>query len=109
MNASCKLWMLILKFLMKKTLLPVLVSAMLLTRNGLGQDVNKIIIGNIMLLIPGIALTNSLRDALGSYKPVFMGTAIVSVGVLVLYLVMFAMAAKDKKKYYAMHPEEILQ
>lgn len=29
---------------------------------GLGQDANKIIIGNIMLLIPGIALTNSIRD-----------------------------------------------
>ena len=37
-------------------------SAILLTRAGLGHDVNKIIIGNIMLLIPGIALTNSLRD-----------------------------------------------
>lgn len=29
---------------------------------GLGQDANEIIIGNIMLLIPGIALTNSIRD-----------------------------------------------
>lgn len=29
---------------------------------GIGDDMNKIIIGNIMLLIPGIALTNSLRD-----------------------------------------------
>ena len=29
---------------------------------GLGQDANMIIIGNIMLLIPGIALTNSIRD-----------------------------------------------
>ena len=37
-------------------------SAFLLVRLGIGQDVNKIIIGNIMLLIPGIALTNSLRD-----------------------------------------------
>ena len=37
-------------------------SAMLLVRVGVGSDVNKIIIGNIMLLIPGIALTNSLRD-----------------------------------------------
>ena len=37
-------------------------SAILLTRWGLGHDANKIIIGNIMLLIPGIALTNSLRD-----------------------------------------------
>lgn len=37
-------------------------SAILLVRFGCGQDANKIIIGNIMLLIPGIALTNSLRD-----------------------------------------------
>ena len=37
-------------------------AAICLTRLGLGQDVNMIIIGNIMLLIPGIALTNSLRD-----------------------------------------------
>ena len=37
-------------------------ASIVLTRLGLGQDVNMIIIGNIMLLIPGIALTNSLRD-----------------------------------------------
>ena len=37
-------------------------AALGLTRMGLGDDVNKIIIGNIMLLIPGIALTNSIRD-----------------------------------------------
>lgn len=41
-----------------------LVSAAAITavRLGLGNDPNEIIIGNIMLLIPGIALTNSLRD-----------------------------------------------
>lgn len=38
------------------------VGAIGLVRLGLGQDANKILIGNIMLLIPGIALTNSLRD-----------------------------------------------
>ena len=37
-------------------------SAIWLTQRGIGVDANKIIIGNIMLLIPGIALTNSLRD-----------------------------------------------
>ncbi len=37
-------------------------AALCLVRAGLGDDTNKIIIGNIMLLIPGIALTNSLRD-----------------------------------------------
>ena len=37
-------------------------EAILCVRWGIGQDANEIIIGNIMLLIPGIALTNSLRD-----------------------------------------------
>ena len=37
-------------------------GAVLLTNIGLGNSVDKIIIGNIMLLIPGIALTTSLRD-----------------------------------------------
>lgn len=37
-------------------------SAILAVRSGMGTDANEIIIGNIMLLIPGIALTNSLRD-----------------------------------------------
>ena len=32
---------------------------------GLGQNLDKIIIGNIMLLIPGIALVTSLRDMIG--------------------------------------------
>lgn len=37
-------------------------AAVLLTRLGLGESVDKIVIGNIMLLIPGIALTNGIRD-----------------------------------------------
>ena len=37
-------------------------GAVLLTYLGIGQSVDKIIIGNIMLLIPGIALTTSVRD-----------------------------------------------
>ena len=37
-------------------------TAIVAVRNGIGHDANKIIIGNIMLLIPGIALTNSIRD-----------------------------------------------
>ena len=38
------------------------ISTIALVRCGLGRDIDKILIGNIMLLIPGIALTNSLRD-----------------------------------------------
>ena len=37
-------------------------GAVCLTKIGLGNSVDKIIIGNIMLLIPGISLTTSLRD-----------------------------------------------
>ena len=38
------------------------VSTIALVRCGIGRDMDKILIGNIMLLIPGIALTNALRD-----------------------------------------------
>ena len=31
---------------------------------GIGDHVDKIMIGGIMLLIPGIAMTNSIRDML---------------------------------------------
>lgn len=33
-----------------------------LVKLGFGEDVSMIIIGNIMILIPGVALTNSIRD-----------------------------------------------
>ena len=38
---------------------------MLLTRIGIGHSVDQIVIGNVMLLIPGLALTTSLRDIIG--------------------------------------------
>ncbi len=36
--------------------------AFIAVKMGIGQSVDNIVIGNIMLLIPGIGLTNSLRD-----------------------------------------------
>ncbi len=44
-------------------------------------------------------LANLLRDMLGSYRPVFLGTAAVSVGVILLYLVIYKLADKDRKEY----------
>ncbi|MBF7096253.1 threonine/serine exporter family protein [Alkalibacter mobilis] len=38
------------------------IGAIVMIKMGLGQNMDKIIIGNIMLLIPGILLTTSLRD-----------------------------------------------
>ncbi len=43
-------------------------------------------------------LTNSLRDILGSYRPVFRGTAVVAVGVTALYGLLYILAAKERKK-----------
>lgn len=37
-------------------------AVLLLVRSGIGMQPDKIMIGNIMLVIPGIQLTNSLRD-----------------------------------------------
>lgn len=37
-------------------------AAMLAVRCGIGQQLDKIIIGNIMLLIPGLLLVNAVRD-----------------------------------------------
>ena len=45
------------------------VCALIFDRMGLCRDVDKVMIGDIMLLIPGIALTNALRD-------LFMGDTI---------------------------------
>ena len=43
----------------------VALCAVLLSTCGLGQDLDKIIIGSIIRLVPGIALTTSIRDFLG--------------------------------------------
>lgn len=40
-------------------------ATLLLTRLGIGEHSGTIMIGAIMLLIPGVALTNSVRDMLG--------------------------------------------
>lgn len=38
------------------------ISVLLLVRAGIGVQPDKIMIGDIMLVIPGLQLTNSLRD-----------------------------------------------
>ena len=49
------------------TLIPAFIGgslSILLVKIGLGQNLDKVMIGSIMLLIPGIALGNSIRDLL---------------------------------------------
>lgn len=44
---------------------------------------------------------NYLRDAIGSYRPIFRVSAVVLAGVTALYLVIYAMANKDRKAWEA--------
>ena len=43
-------------------------------------------------------LTNLLRDSLGSYSPVFRGTAVVAVGVTALYIFVYILSGRERKK-----------
>ena len=80
------------------------IVAPLLTPALLGYQSGGKAMGIVLAMAPASnmlasPLCNSLRDTLGSYVPVFWGTAAVSVGVIVLYLIMYAMSAKDRKEY----------
>lgn len=44
-------------------------------------------------------LCNALYDACHTYVPIFRGTALASLGVIVLYCLMYALANKDRKKF----------
>ena len=61
-----------------------------MVRLGFGQDPNKMIIGFIMLLIPGIALTNSLRDMISgdimSGLLRFLGAVLVAAAIAAGYI-----------------------
>lgn len=64
----CAVWSLGVKIKMNSMVLLIACSAvggfcaLTLSKLGIGSCVDKIIIGNIMLLIPGLTLTSSLRD-----------------------------------------------
>lgn len=78
----------------------ILVPSLLGYRSGaeaMGIVVSMISAAN-MIATP---LTNFLRDMLGSYRPVFRATALVSVGIIALYVVIYALSAKDRKKQEA--------
>lgn len=69
-------------------------AAVAVVRLGLGENVSMIVIGNIMLLIPGTAMTNSIRDMLGGdtmsgilrlCESLLLAVAIASGMALVLY------------------------
>lgn len=82
------------------------VTPPLLTGTLFGYQAYGKVIGIILAmtslgsLIAG-PISNTAYDILGSYSPVFRVGAIASVGVIGLYLLLFAMAKKDRKNYDA--------
>ena len=51
-------------------------------------------------------LASLCYDNLGNYMPAHRIGAMVNIGMLVLYLVMYAMSKGEKKRFYRVHPEE---
>jgi MFS family permease len=51
-------------------------------------------------------ISNNCFDVTGSYIPAFRGAALVNGVVLVLYLVLFALTKREKRRYFEEHPEE---
>jgi len=80
------------------------IAPMLLTPSLFGYHSSAKAMGIVLAMISAAnmlatPLANTLRDMLGSYRPVFRGTALVSVGVIVLYLVTYRLATKNRKAY----------
>ena len=51
-------------------------------------------------------LASLCYDNVGNYMPAYRIGAIVNIGMLVLYLVMYGLAKNEKKHFYQLHPEE---
>ena len=51
-------------------------------------------------------LASLCYDNLGNYMPAHRIGAAVNIGMLVLYLVMYALSKNEKKRFYVLHPEE---
>jgi uncharacterized membrane protein YjjP (DUF1212 family) len=77
------------------------VSAILFSRIGIGTHADKIMIGNIMLVIPGVLLTTSIRDMING-DLISGAIGIVKVPVLVLLTPMTIPMIPGSDLYYTM-------
>lgn len=51
-------------------------------------------------------ISSMCYDRTGSYMPVYRVTSLVLIGVLAVYLLLFTLAKKEKKRYYELHPNK---
>ena len=52
-------------------------------------------------------ISSMCYDACGEYSPVYRIVPFILVGITALYLLLYAISQKERKRYYTLHPEEI--
>ena len=82
------------------------ITVPLLSNALFGYHAQGHIIGIFMALVPAASVitnpvVNSIYDRIGSYVPIFRGGAVLSLAVIGLMLLLFTLAAKDRKKFEA--------
>jgi sugar phosphate permease len=85
------------------------ITVPLLSSSLFGYHPQGAIIGIFMALVPAASVItnpviNMLYDRIGSYRPIFRGGAIASLAVTGMMLLLFVLAAIDRKKYEKKHP-----
>ena len=83
------------------------ITVPLLSASLFGYKPQNSIIGIFMALIPASSvitspIVNMLYDRIGSYNPIFLGTACIGIAVVVLMIPLFIMAGRDRKRQEAM-------
>ena len=82
------------------------ITVPLLSSSLFGYKPQSSIIGIFMALIPASSVitcpvVNMLYDRIGSYNPIFLGTACIGITVLVLMVPLFILASQDRKQLEA--------
>lgn len=75
-----------------------------------GYHPQSTIIGILMALIPASSViafpvVNTIYDHIGSYRPIFLVSAGIGMVTLLLMILLFVLAGRDRKRYETAHPE----
>jgi MFS family permease len=80
------------------------ITVPLLSSALFGYKPQGTIIGILMALVPAASVVtspvvNMLYDRIGSYSPIFLGTAVIGAAVTVLMVPLFIMTGRDRKQH----------
>ena len=89
---------------MTSLMVPLLAQELFGYKSSLGANGVFMAMCSLASMISG-PISNYCFDTTGSYVLAFRIAAVVNVGVLILYFVLFAQAKREKSRYLAAHPE----